>query len=227
MNFASVALLVASSAVAAEALAPETPSASSTEPAVAVVEVGDRVRSIQPRAIVKRRRFALTAWGSASVNDPFQIKAAATLSLAFHLENNLALSLRGGIVRVIKDDDLQIARQNFQVGIVASQPNWVAMADVEWTPVYGKLRFSDSILHLDGYLVGGLGTVVGRGPEVAFEAGLGMRFIATQWLAINLAWLNTFYLDKPAGSSTPLIQNLMTANLGVSIFLPLSNRSPE
>ena len=219
MNLHFAALVL--SAVAAEG-APLDPA---VEPAS--TEVVDRIRSMQPKAMVKRGRFALTAWGSASVNDPFHTKLGGTLSLAFHLENTFAVSLRAGIVKVVKDDDLLIARQNFQLGIVASQPNWLAMGDVEWTPIYGKLRFGESILHLDGYVIGGLGTVVHRGPEMAFEAGVGLRFIATQWFAINLLWLNTFYLDKPAGSSTTLIQNLMTANLGVSIFLPFSNRSPQ
>ena len=221
-----IALLVASTALAAEN--PPSPLDPAREEKEGEPEtVADRVRSMQPKAIVKRGRFAVTAWGSASVNDPFHTKVGGTLSLAFHIENTLAVSLRGGIVRVVKDDDLQVARSNFQVGIVASQPNWLAMGDIEWTPIYGKLRFSDSIVHLDGYVIGGLGTVVHRSPEVAFEAGIGLRFIATQWLAVNLAWLNTFYLDKPVGSSTTLIQNLMTANLGVTIFVPFSNRSPQ
>jgi outer membrane beta-barrel protein len=225
MNLALIALLLAASPAAEPEPSPVAPDAPAAAPSPSAPEVSDRIRSIQPRAIVKRGRFSLTAWGTASVNDPFQTKAGGTLSLAFHLENTLAFSLRGGILRVLKDEDLQVARQNFQVGIVASQPGWLAMADAEWTPVYGKLRFGDSILHLDGYVIGGLGTVVSRGPEVAFEAGVGLRFIATEWLAFNLAWLNTFYLDKPVGSSTTLIQNLMTANVGVSVFLPFSNRS--
>ena len=45
----------------------------------------------------------------------------------------------------------------FQSRIFYSVPQWSAMGDVEWSPLYGKVAFFNSILHFDGYLLGGAG----------------------------------------------------------------------
>lgn len=187
--------------------------------------LADRVRSFQAKPIIKRGRFALTLLGAATINDGFHTKLGGSATLSFFVHDTFAIAVRGGLWRVVQDQDVQVARQNFQLGIAASQPQWVAMADVEWSPVYGKFRVGQGITHLDASVIVGMGTVIHRSPELAFEAGLGLRFIATEWLAVNLSWLNTFYLDKPLVTAPALLQNLMSLNLGLTLFIPFT--SPE
>lgn len=200
-------------------LAAETPRDESTE------ALGDRVRSFQPKEIIKRGRFALGVSGLISLNDAFQSKLGGAVSLSYYLHDTLSVGIRGGIIRILPERDLAVARQNFQLAVVASQPNWLAMGDLEFSPIYGKFRFAKSIIYVDGYLLAGAGTVIHRTAEVGFEAGGGLRFVVADFFAVNLAWINTFYVDKPVGSSTAFLQNLMTLNLGFALYLPFS--SPE
>ena len=118
---------------------------------------------------------------------------------------------------------MRIAKRAFQSRIFHSVPQWAAMADVEWSPLYGKVAFLNSILHFDGYLLGGAGVVNtetssldGRTAASASRAdlGLGMRFVAKDFLAVNVALINTSYVDQPLGTSKGAIQNLMTINAG-------------
>jgi outer membrane beta-barrel protein len=105
---------------------------------------------------------------------------------------------------------------------------------VEWSPLYGKVAFLNSILHFDAYLLGGLGIVYtetsalpDRGPNVAADLGLGVRFVARDWLAVNVALINTSYVDQPLNSSKGATQNIMTLNAGISVFFPLKSTGRE
>ena len=63
----------------------------------------------------------------------------------------------------------------------------------------------------------------GRGLNIGADLGLGMRFVAKDFLAVNVALINTSYVDQPLGSSKGAIQNIMTLNAGISLFLPFSS----
>jgi outer membrane beta-barrel protein len=183
----------------------------------------DRVRSIQQKPYLKRGRVSLTALGNLTLNDAFYSKVGGSVGAAYYVRETLAIGVRASLISVIADDDLQTAKANFQSVIVSSNPGWSAMGELEWSPLYGKVHFYNSILHLDGYLFGGLGAVAAPSPEQAFALGVGIRVVAKEWLAFNIAFQNTSYVSTPAGSSLGLIQNLMTLNIGVSLFIPFSS----
>jgi outer membrane beta-barrel protein len=107
------------------------------------------------------------------------------------------------------------------------------MADVEWSPLYGKVSFLNSILHLDGYVLAGGGVVFTertgtrdtatgelRPINPAFDLGIGLRFVVKDFFAINLGLVNTTYVDTPRGTNKGVTQNLMMLSVGVSLFLP-------
>jgi len=50
-----------------------------------------------------------------------------------------------------------------------------------------------------------------------------MRFVAQDYLAVNVALINTSFVDQPLGSSKGAIQNVMTLNAGISLFLPFKS----
>jgi outer membrane beta-barrel protein len=183
----------------------------------------DRIRSVQEKPSTKRGRFSLSPQANFSVNDPFYSKVGASLALAFYPENTLGIGVRGAYSHPMQEDDFLTAKKNFQSAIVASTPKWVGMADLEWSPIYGKIRFLNSIVYLDGYLIGGIGTVYTRTPLLAFDFGGGFRFITKDWLAVNVNVINTSYVETPRGSPLGLIQNLLTVNAGFSIFFPFQS----
>ncbi|NBD08560.1 MULTISPECIES: outer membrane beta-barrel domain-containing protein [Corallococcus] len=188
----------------------------------------DRVKSVQRKVYLKKHRFELTPLVSISVNDPFYSKVGGSLRGAWYLADTLAISARGSLMQVVPSDDVRTAKRTFNSKIYNSVPQWSAMGDIEWAPLYGKVSFLNSILHFDGYLLGGLGVVKtetsalpDRGLNPAADLGLGMRFVTKDYLAVNVALINTSYVDQPLGSSKGAIQNVMTLNAGISIFLPL------
>lgn len=201
----------------------------------------DRVKSVQRKVYLKRGRFELTPMFQLSVNDPYYFKLGGSLRLGYYLADTLALSLRGSMYHVQADDSAREARRVFQSQLFYSIPKWSAMADVEWSPIYGKVAFMNDILHFDAYLLGGAGVVntaasakvvdsatgatLGLSPGV--DLGIGARFVARDFLAVNIALINTTYVDQPAGTVKGSIQNLMTLNAGVSIFLPFTSTGRE
>ncbi len=194
----------------------------------------DRVKSVQRKVYLKKGRFELTPLVSFSINDPYYSKLGASVRGAYYFADTLAVAARMSIMQVLPSDDVSIAKRAFQARIFHSVPQWSAMGDVEWSPLYGKVAFLNSILHFDGYLLGGLGAVKtetsslpNRSLQVGADLGLGMRFVAKDFMAVNVALINTSYVDQPLGSSKGIIQNVMTINAGLSLFFPLRSTGRE
>lgn len=192
----------------------------------------DRVKSVQRKVYLKKNRFELTPMVSVSVNDAYYWKLGASVRAAYFLADTLAIAARGSMMQVVPSDEVSTAKRTFQSRIFYSVPQWSAMGDVEWSPLYGKVAFLNSILHFDGYLLGGVGvmnteTSAKTGLKPAVDLGLGMRFVAKDFLAVNVALINTSYVDQPLGTTKGATQNIMTINAGISFFLPLKSTGRE
>lgn len=199
----------------------------------------DRVKSVQRKVYLKQHRFELTPMVGVSVNDAYYWKLGASVRAAYYLADTLAIAARGSLMQVLPSDEVSVAKRTLQSRIFYSDPHWSAMGDVEWSPLYGKVSFLNSILHFDGYLLGGVGVVntesssvlqpdgTKRGLHLGADLGLGMRFVAKDYLAVNVALINTSYVDQPVGSTKGSTQNVMTLNFGISLFLPLKSTGRE
>ncbi len=212
----------------------EVPPVAPLTPAERDVTLDDRVKSIQRKVYLKKNRFELAPFITTSVNDPYYLKVGAAVRGAYYLADTLALSARASVLQVLPSDDVRIAKRTFQSRIFYSVPQWSAMGDVEWSPIYGKVAFLNSILHFDAYLLAGAGVVYtatsseeGRGPNPAADLGLGVRFVARDFLAVNVALINTAYVDQPLASSKGATQNMLTLNAGISVFFPLKSTGRE
>ena len=214
--------------------APRAPIPAKPAPAGSELEItqADRVRSIQRKVYLKKGRFELMPHALYSVNDPYYSKTGLGLAANYFLADTLAVGLRGAWMAVLPSDDVRTAKRNFQSRIFYSVPQWAAMADVQWSPVYGKIAVGNSILHFDGYLLAGAGvlsteTSATRGLNVAADLGAGLRFVAKDFLAVNAGVVNTSYVDQPTGTLKAATQNILTLSAGVSVFLPLKSTGRE
>lgn len=192
----------------------------------------DRVKSVQRKVYLKKHRFEIAPYVSTALNDPYYSKLAVALRGAFYLSDTVALSARFTLLNVVPTSDERTAKSIFQSRIFFSNPLWSTMGDFEWSPVYGKVSFLNSILHFDAYLLTGLGVVrtetsAGRGLNPAGDIGVGMRFVAKDFLAVNVAVIDTFFIDQPTGTTQSVTQNLLMLNVGLSIFLPLRSTGRE
>jgi len=214
----------------------EEPSAAAEPltPAERDVTLDDRVKSVQRKVYLKKGRFELAPLVTVSVNDPYYSKVGAAVRGAWYLADTLAISARVSAMQVLPSDDVRIAKRTFQSRIFYSVPQWSAMGDVEWSPLYGKVAFLNDILHFDAYVLGGMGvvntvmsSVDNRGPSLAADLGVGVRFVARDFLAVNVALINTSYVDQPLNTSKGATQNIMTVNAGISVFFPLKSTGRE
>ncbi|MFY0569357.1 outer membrane beta-barrel domain-containing protein [Archangium lansingense] len=217
----------------------EPPPAEPLSPAERDVTLDDRVKSVQRKVYLKKGRFEVTPLVTLSVNDPYYTKLGGAVRGAFYLADTLAVAGRFSVMQVLPEDDVRIAKRTFDSRIFFSVPQWSAMGNVEWSPLYGKVAFLNDILHFDAYLLGGLGVVntrtssvevspgVSRGPSFAADLGLGLRFVARDYLAVNVALINTSYVDQPLNTSKGATQNLMTLNAGISFFFPMKSTGRE
>lgn len=207
------------------------------------VTVEDRVKSVQRKLYLKKHRFELAGFGTTAVNDPYFRKYGVTLRPAWYLADTLAVSLRLSAMRLDRTDDVPLAKRTFQSQMFFSVPQFGAVAGIEWSPIYGKVSIWNDILHFDSYLVGGIGAVITetssspvflecgtscpRGPNPAADLGVGIRFVARDYLAVNAALINTTYVDIPTGTTKAATQNMLTLNAGVSIFYPFKSTARE
>ncbi len=194
----------------------------------------DRVKSVQRKLYLKRGRFELAPSFIINVNDAYYTKLGGAIRLAFYPADSLAISARFSLMQTLPTDDVRTAKRNLNSRIFFSVPIWSVMGDIEWSPLYGKVAFFNSILHLDAYLVGGGGVVYtetsaapNRTVNPAFDLGLGFRFVVKDFMAVNVALINTTYVDTPTGTTKGVTQNLMLVNAGVSIFFPFKSTYRE
>lgn len=213
----------------------------------------DRVKSVQRKLYIKRGRFELAPAAIINVNDPYYTRVGGQIRAAFYPADTLAIAARFAIMQTLAADDVRQATRTLQSRIFFSVPYWTAMADVEWSPLYGKVSFLNSILHIDGYLLAGGGVVFTErtgtpdtsrpiagtgmgGTDVqyelrpinpAFDLGIGLRFVAKDFFAVNLGLVNTTYVDTPRGTNKGVTQNLMMLVVGVSIFFPFKSTYRE
>ena len=228
---------------------PEAPAAKPAAPAPsqpldeAELTQDDLVKSVQRKVFLKAHRFELMASVFLSVNDPYYSKWGVSLRGTYFLADTLGLSIHGSWYQVYPTPAVTLAKQTFQSRIYYSVPEWSLLGDVEWSPIYGKASIFNSIFHFDVFLLGGLGVVwtetsptpidslqpngPTRGPSFAGEIGIGMRFVALDWMSIDLALVDTCYGDTPAGTSLGAIQNLFTINFGLSFFFPFKSTGRE
>jgi outer membrane beta-barrel protein len=193
------------------------------------VALGDRVKAVQRKGFIKRGRFEVAPLLSLSVNDAFYQKLGGGLRVAYSLQDSFALALHGTYYTPQRTDNVREGKQAFQSQLLTSQLYGSTMLDAVWSPVYGKVSvLADSILHFDLYLSGGLGAAWSatsqaprnEGPHLAAELGGGVRFYPYEWMAFELGMMATFYPDQPVVSVPATIQNVFTANVGVSFFFP-------
>ncbi|MBS1149009.1 MAG: hypothetical protein H6Q89_707 [Myxococcaceae bacterium] len=194
----------------------------------------DRVKSVQRKLYLKRGRFELAPYVLLTVNDPYYTKMGGAIRAAFYPADSLALSVRGSYLAVIPSDDVKIAKRVFQSRIFYSVPNWSVMGNFEWSPFYGKVSFFNSILHLDAYVLGGMGVVyteTSRLPDrtvnPAADLGLGFRFVAKDFFAVNVALINTTFVDQPANTDKGVTQNMLAIYAGFSLFIPFKSTYRE
>ena len=197
------------------------------------VAFADRVKAVQRKGFLKRRRLELGVAAPASINDAFFQKLGVTAKLAYNFEDSFALALRGTHYEQIRSTHGREGRQAFQSQLLNSQLHDTLMLDAVWSPVYGKIAWlGSSIVHFDMYLLAGMGAAWSatsaaprnEGPHIAGDLGAGVRFYPADWLALDGGVVGTFYPDQPSTAVPSTLQKVVTVQVGLSVFFPFRFR---
>ncbi|BDG08688.1 outer membrane beta-barrel domain-containing protein [Anaeromyxobacter paludicola] len=189
----------------------------------------DRVKAVQRKGFLKRGRFELGLAAPGSLNDAFFQKVGVAGHLGYNLAESFALKLDGGYFWSVRTGNVRQGKLAFESQLLESQLRAKAMLDGVWSPIYGKGAWLGSrIVHFDLYLAAGVGAVWSatsgsprnEGPHPAGDLGAGFRFYPSSWLSLDLGVDATLYPDQPSLTVPSTLQKLVTAQLGVTFFLP-------
>lgn len=194
------------------------------------VSLGDRVKAVQRKHFLKRRRLEVVPTFAMSLNDAFYSKVGGGIALNYHLVDSLALSLHYEKFGIVQSESVRIAKRELQSLLLSSKLDWTAGVDFMWTPIYGKLAWFNTIVHYDLFLITGVGAAwsqtsgdpVGDGAHPAVNVGVGQRFSLSDWMAFEFWVKQLLYADRPQDRQISEIQKVLTLNVGLSFWIPPS-----
>ncbi|MEO1339080.1 MAG: outer membrane beta-barrel domain-containing protein, partial [Myxococcota bacterium] len=187
-------------------------------------KLSDRIKSVQRKVFLKRRRFELYPHFGIDLNDAFYAHLVVGGSVGYHLVDAFSLEGRFGyVLDSIEQEPIRFVRRS--VGALPVRPPRFELhgeLDAIWAPLYGKISlFGEGILHFDTYLaVGGGVFKTDAGASPAFNFGIGQRYFINDWLVARVELRDYVFPDTQSGESD--IQNLLIVNFSISAFLPTS-----
>ena len=187
-------------------------------------KLADRIKSVQRKAFLKKKRVELFPFFAMNLNDPFYQHFVGGAALAFHLKDSFAIELKGGaVVGTVAQNAVKLVRVN--EGAICEdcpQMKYHIDANLGWSPIYGKISLlGESIIHFDTYFTAGLGafaTDLGMNPAVNF--GIGQRYFFNDWLVGRIELRDYVFNDSRDQISD--LQNVLMLSVSVSGFFPTS-----
>ncbi len=211
-------------AAAAQAAAKSAGKAPSV-PGDRVFTVGDRVKAVQKKLILKKGRFEIAPAFSLSLNDGFFQKVGAGLSASYWLADDLGLFADVYYLDTVSTSNVLLAKQAFTSTLLESRLKLLAAAGFQWSPIYGKIAwFNQDIIQYDFFLSAGFGMAsTSTGNHVATTFGLGQRYLVNRFLGIFFKVEDRLYPETYALKAGPVttIANVLTLSVGVSLFFPM------
>lgn len=213
----------------------------------------ETIFAVQQRFIIKKRRFELQPFWGFTLNDQFVSHHAPGLALNYYITEVLAVGVNGQFFQPFNSDSAFNAqvRRAARVVVPLTEYQWSAALNFTYVPANGKFAgFQNFIFHYDVYVVGGIGALSTRPipvvdpdnrnfdwqPNIAFNAGVGLKIFLNRWFAAVLEVRDYIFLDKientVVNEDTPTdtnswygpdaLTNNVQAQLGVSVFIPFS-----
>ena len=187
-------------------------------------KLSDRIKSVQRKVFLKRRRFEIYPHFGIDLNDAFYAHLVLGGSVGYHVVDSLSFEGRFGyVLDSIEQEPIRFVRQSAG-GLPERPPRFELHGELDaiWAPLYGKISlFGEGILHFDTYIaVGGGVFKTDEGVAPAANFAIGQRYFITDWLVARIELRDYIFPDTRDNESD--IQNLLLVNLSISTFLPTS-----
>jgi outer membrane beta-barrel protein len=209
-----------------------------------------KVQPISGQLYRKAGRLELTPGVDLSVNDAFFSKVLLGAKATYHFTEWLALtgSFSGGFSSATGSTEVCPPNQGCspafkdQLAAVPGEIKTKAGLEVGFAPVYAKLNLlAEKVAHFDLSLLAGADRITYREvlpppanpgspvttatkSSIGGHLGLGARLFLAEWGALRVEFKDYLY-GVPIAGTTKLEQQLFV-EMGLSVFLPLGNRSP-
>lgn len=198
--------------------------------------LADRIRSVERKVFLKRRRFEVLPFVGMDLNDAFFQHFFVGVGAAYHLQDSFSLELRGGYALAeLEKDSVRFVRVSTGSLLTEQALSLVGHGDINatWSPIYGKFSFiGEAIVHFDVFLSAGAGLFLTERGERASEGapledvlsanpavniGIGPRFYINEWLVVRAELRNYTFVETSNQSD---LQNITMFNLALSGFFP-------
>jgi outer membrane beta-barrel protein len=126
----------------------------------------ESVYVVEHREFTKRGHLEITAFVGTTVNDRWILSAAPMLSLTYHIRENIAIEAIGMYqFNRYSSAFFEVQDAGSPADAELKWMEWFAGADVQWAPLYGKLRLVPGVLSTyDVYIAVGFGVAGTRSP---------------------------------------------------------------
>jgi outer membrane beta-barrel protein len=172
-----------------------------------------QVYAVQQIYALRRHRFEISPYWSATLNDQFVGHPGPGLALNYYVTNVLAVGVNFNYYQPFNSDAEfnKLNRESTRLAVPITEYQFGANLNFTYVPLYGKFAgFGDFIFHWDGYVVGGIGALSTRPiavvdaenrnfqwkTKVAFNAGVGLRVFINRWLSAFLEVRDYVYNEQ-------------------------------
>jgi outer membrane beta-barrel protein len=198
-------------------------------------ELNKAVRVFQQRYLVKRHRLELQVGGGMTVSDQMVTHYSADAGLFFHFTDQFAFGVTASKYTARDSTASGAVENNFGLFAERSHLQAGGMAEVQWSPLFGKFAvFGLGVVQVDGYLLAGGGverTTRGTDLKPAGEIGIGMRLHMLRWLSLSADIRDVIYQEKfldcdstsYSGVCASVTMNQWFAGVRLGIWIPFTS----
>ncbi len=200
------------------------------------------IKTVQPKAYLKRGRLELEPLAGAVVNDPFLRRRIVGLQAGWHAADIFSLELNLGFSPMLGEADWKPITaeliENNHVSPDLSRLTWFGGAGLGFAPIHGKFAVGQRIVHYDIFGSFGMGVVrtvddlevIGADDDPWAQAtqhqlhpttryGGGARVVLGPNVAVRVEARSLVYIETIFGTTLEMKNNMLVLG-GVSFFLP-------
>ncbi len=175
-------------------------------------------RGVQLRDFRKNKKLQLSAMGGLYAGDLTSSSWFGGGALGFWFTEDLGLELGFGVTPIALDLDRPLAQffgdDRFKPGM-----GYLAIANLEWSPIHTKMKAGGDIVHGDILVFAGAGRLIHDSVQgVSLDAGVGLTLFTSKWLTLRFDAKDVMLVQE-AVAETRFTNNLM-ATAGLALWLP-------
>ena len=185
----------------------------------------ESVRVLQPKPFVRQGRFAIAPMLGLSLNDPYIQHVFVGASATYHISELFAVGATAdyALSTTTKLTDELLEKLNVRTAL--SPIDFMAAANFEYTPVYGKFALVNRVvIHWDVGASVGLGAVrtTATGYHFLAQVGVALRFHLTRWLTLSFEMRDHLFSESltVSGQSAGGFSQTLVFRTGLGLFMP-------